>query len=51
MDDELGVAPVPDGASALTAERRLRLAVAVSAGAALSARGEFYPRGMKALGH
>jgi serine/threonine protein kinase len=50
VDDELGVVPVPEGASALTAERRLRLAIAVSAGAALSARGELYPRRMKALG-
>jgi serine/threonine protein kinase len=49
VDDELGVVPVPEGAAALTAERRLRLAIAVSACAALSARGELYPRGMKAL--
>jgi serine/threonine protein kinase len=50
VDDELGVVPVPEGASALLAERRLRLAIAVSGGGALSARGELYPRGMKALG-
>jgi serine/threonine protein kinase len=50
VDDELGVVPVPEGAGALVAERRLRLAIAVSTSAALSARGELYPRGMKALG-
>ena len=49
MDDELGVVPVPDGAGALTAERRLRLAIGASTGAALSALAELYPRGMKAL--
>jgi hypothetical protein len=49
VDEELGIVPVPEGASELTAERRLRLAIAVSAGAALSARGELYPQGMKAI--
>lgn len=49
VDEELGIVPVPEGAGALAAERRLRLAIAVSSGAALSARGELYPRGMKAL--
>ena len=50
VDEELGIVPVPQGAEALTTERRLRLAIAASGRAALSARGELYPRGMKALG-
>lgn len=41
--------PVPEGGSQLAADRRLRLAVAASKGAALSVRGELYPRGMPAL--
>ncbi|MDX8506141.1 BREX system serine/threonine kinase PglW [Mesorhizobium captivum] len=49
VEEELGLAPVPEGAGPLTAERRLRLAVAASKGAALSARGELYPRGMPAI--
>lgn len=49
VEEELGLVPVPDGAGPLSAERRLRLAVAASHGAALSARGELYPRGMPAL--
>ena len=46
VDDELAVVPIPEGVGALTAARRLRLAVAASNRAALSARGELYPRGM-----
>ena len=49
VEEELGLVPVPEGASPLAADRRLRLAVAASKGAALSARGELYPRGMPAL--
>jgi serine/threonine protein kinase len=49
VEDELGVVPVPDGAGPLGADRRLRLAVAASKGAALSARGELYPRGMPSV--
>ncbi|MFK4511795.1 BREX system serine/threonine kinase PglW [Bradyrhizobium daqingense] len=49
VDDELGIVPIPDGAESLAADRRLRLAVAASKSAALSARGELYPRGMPAV--
>ena len=49
VEEELGLVPVPEGASQLAADRRLRLAVAASKGAALSVRGELYPRGMPAL--
>ncbi len=49
VDEELGLVPVPEGAGPLAADRRLRLAVAASKSAALSARGELYPRGMPAL--
>jgi serine/threonine protein kinase len=49
VEDELGLVPVPDGAGPLTTDRRLRLAVAASKGAALSARRELYPRGMAAM--
>jgi serine/threonine protein kinase len=49
VEEELGLVPVPDGAGPLAADRRLRLAVAGSKGAALSARGELYPRGMHPL--
>lgn len=49
VEEELGLVPVPDGAGPLAADRRLRLAVAASKGAALSARGELYPRGMPAV--
>ena len=49
VEDELGLVPVPDGAGPLAPDRRLRLAVAASKSAALSARGELYPRGMSAL--
>lgn len=49
VEDELGVVPVPDGAGPLAADRRLRLAVSASQHAALSARGELYPRGMPPL--
>jgi serine/threonine protein kinase len=49
VTDELGLVPVPEGAGGLSVERCLRLAIAVSAGAALSARGELYPRRMAAL--
>ena len=48
VDDELAIVPVPGGVDPLTNDRRLRLAVAASKGAALSARGELYPRGMSA---
>jgi hypothetical protein len=46
VEEELGVVPVPDGAGPLAADRRLRLAVSASKSAAMSARGELYPRGM-----
>lgn len=49
VEEELGLVPIPDGADAVAADRRLRLAVAASRGAALSARGELYPRGLAAL--
>jgi len=49
VEEELGLVPIPEGANALAAERRLRLAVAASRSAALSARGELYPRGLAAL--
>jgi serine/threonine protein kinase len=49
VEEELGLVPIPNGAGPLAADRRLRLAVAASKGAALSARGELYPRGMPAL--
>jgi serine/threonine protein kinase len=49
VDEELGLVPVPDGAGPLATDRRVRLAVAASKGAALSARGELYPRGMAPL--
>jgi serine/threonine protein kinase len=49
VEEELGLVPVPEGAGPLGTDRRLRLAVAASNGAALSARGELYPRGMPPL--
>ena len=49
MEDELGLVPVPEGVGSLPPGRRLRLAVAASTSAALSARQELYPRGMPAL--
>jgi serine/threonine protein kinase len=49
VEEELSLVPVPDGAGPLAADRRLRLAVAASKGAALSARGELYPCGMPPL--
>jgi len=49
VEEELGLVPVPEGAGPLSVDRRLRLAIAASANAALSARGELYPRGMNAL--
>jgi hypothetical protein len=49
VDEELGLVPVPNGAEPLAPDRRLRLAVAASKDAALSARGELYPRGMSPL--
>ncbi len=48
VEDELSRAPMPVGAQALPAGRRLRLAVAASSRAALSASQEVYPRGMGA---
>ncbi len=49
VEDELGLVPIPDGTGALPSGRTLRLATAASAGAALSARLELYPRGLPAL--
>lgn len=49
VEEELGIVPIPEGADALAADRRLRLAVAASRSAAISARGELYPRGLPAL--
>jgi serine/threonine protein kinase len=49
VEEELGLVPIPDGMGPLAPDRRLRLAVAASKSAALSARGELYPRGMSAL--
>jgi serine/threonine protein kinase len=49
VEEELGLVPVPDGAGPLAADRCLRLAVAASKAAALSARGELYWRGMLPL--
>lgn len=49
VEEDLGLVPIPEGATALASERRLRLAVAASRSAALSARGELYPRGLSPL--
>ena len=48
VEEELGIVPLPEGAGPLAVDRQLRLAVAASKRAALSARGELYPRGMPA---
>ncbi len=49
VEEDLGLVPIPEGVTALASDRRLRLAVAASRGAALSARGEFYPRSLAPL--
>ena len=49
VEEELGLVPVPEGVDGLPPGRRLKLASAASAGAALSTRLELYPRGMAAL--
>ena len=49
VEEALGTVPVPEGAPPLAPDRRLRLAVACSARAALSARGELYPVGLSPL--
>jgi len=49
VDEELALVPVPEGLTGLPQRRLLRLAVAGSSRAALSARLELYPRDMPAL--
>jgi serine/threonine protein kinase len=49
VEEELGRVPVPEGVVGLPQRRLLRLAVAASKKAALSARLELYPRRMPAL--
>lgn len=49
VEEELGLVPAGEHFGPLGQERRLRIAVAASRGAALSARGELYPRGLAPL--
>jgi len=49
VEERLSLVPIPEDAGPLAADRRLSLAVAASARAALSARGELYPRGLPAI--
>ena len=48
VDEQLAAIAPPEGDAPISAERRLRLAVAMTSDAALSSRNELYPRGLSA---